>query len=139
MLLGWIDQVGTGISGWCVDTDNPTQSVEIQIFVDGQYHGTTLANQPRPDLKSRGFEYDQIGFSIQAPPISNYRCPTVYGKVGDQIIITTDDARSYGFPIFLAHPFLPNASTSTFSLEHKPGVDAISGKFMERLAIIYLS
>jgi hypothetical protein len=133
MLLGWIDQIGSGISGWCVDTDNPTEPAEVQIFADGQFHGTALANEPRPDLQGMGLGHDRIGFSIPAPPAKDYRCPNVYGKVSNEIIIPTPSARSYGFPVFLAHPFLPDALTSRLRLEHKPSVDVLSDGFTDRL------
>jgi len=133
MLLGWIDQVGTGVSGWCVDTENPKNPVDIQIFIDGKLHGTALANQSRPDLHDLGFGHDQFGFSIEAPLAKNYRCPTVYGKAGDQFIIPTDSARSNRFSVFLAHPFLPDAVSSAFGLEHKPDTDTPSDAFIARL------
>jgi hypothetical protein len=58
---GWGEAVvETGsISGWAVDDANPWRRVEVQLFVDGKFAGTTVAQLSRPDVMAAGWAKDE--------------------------------------------------------------------------------
>ncbi len=58
---GWGEAVveTQSISGWAVDDANPWQRVEVQLFVDGKFVGTTVAQSSRPDVLAAGWAKDE--------------------------------------------------------------------------------
>ncbi|HSS21063.1 MAG TPA: hypothetical protein VLL54_13400 [Pyrinomonadaceae bacterium] len=46
------------ISGWAVNNASPWERVEVQLFVDGHFAGTAIANQSRPDVSAAGWAKD---------------------------------------------------------------------------------
>src|SRR6267143_420364 len=40
---GWSEVTETGISGWVINNAAPWDRVEVQLFVDGSFVGTTFA------------------------------------------------------------------------------------------------
>jgi len=70
--IGTIESVtGTTITGWAYDPDAATSPAEIDIYVDGTYLKTVLANVDRPDLATTlGDAGTQHGFEISLPALS---------------------------------------------------------------------
>ena len=58
---GWGEAVyeSRSISGWVVDNADPWRRVEVQLFVDGKFVGTTVAQQSRPDVVAAGWGKDE--------------------------------------------------------------------------------
>lgn len=47
------------IAGWAINDADPWQRVEVQLFVDGKFHETQVANQSRPDVMAAGWAKDE--------------------------------------------------------------------------------
>ena len=58
---GWGEAIGESksISGWAVDTADPWRRVEVQLFIDGNFVGTTVAQLSRPDVMAAGWAKDE--------------------------------------------------------------------------------
>jgi len=58
---GWGEAVAASqsISGWAVDDADPWGRVEVQLFVDGKFVGTTVAQLSRPDVMAAGWSKDE--------------------------------------------------------------------------------
>ena len=58
---GWGEAVieTRSISGWVVDDADPWQRVEVQLFVDGKFVGTQMADLSRPDVVAAGWAKDE--------------------------------------------------------------------------------
>ncbi len=56
---GWDEITNTGISGWVVNNAAPWDRVEIQLYVDGQFLATRVANEYRPDVLKAGWSRDE--------------------------------------------------------------------------------
>lgn len=67
--LGGLESPSFGmLTGWAADLDDPNAVLIVQILIDGQLHGSFLAQQDRPDLQplmSSTFH----GFTWQLPPL----------------------------------------------------------------------
>jgi hypothetical protein len=56
---GWGEVTDQGIAGWAVDNGSPWERVEVQLFVDGKFFDTALANRSRPDVPAAGWALDE--------------------------------------------------------------------------------
>jgi hypothetical protein len=58
---GWGEAVveARSISGWVVDDADPWRRVEVQLFVDGKFVGTQVAQHSRPDVAAAGWSKDE--------------------------------------------------------------------------------
>ena len=58
---GWGEAVvqERSISGWAVDNGDPWERVEVQLFIDGKFAGTQLAQLSRPDVAKAGWSKDE--------------------------------------------------------------------------------
>lgn len=58
---GWGEAVvaSQSISGWAVDDADPWRRVEVQLFVDGKFAGTQVAQLSRPDVMAAGWAKDE--------------------------------------------------------------------------------
>lgn len=56
---GWSEATDYGIAGWAIDNSSPWERVEVQLFVDGKFHDTVVADRSRPDLSSAGWALDE--------------------------------------------------------------------------------
>jgi hypothetical protein len=58
---GWGEAVPAtqSISGWAVDNADPWRRVEVQLFIDGKFVGTQMAQQSRPDVAAAGWAKDE--------------------------------------------------------------------------------
>jgi hypothetical protein len=57
------------IAGWAVNNGDPWERVEVQLFIDGKFVGTQLAQLSRPDVVAAGWSKDEWhGYSF---PVSD--------------------------------------------------------------------
>ena len=58
---GWGEAVveARSISGWVVDDANPWRRVEVQLFIDGKFMSTQVAELSRPDVVAAGWGKDE--------------------------------------------------------------------------------
>src|SRR6185436_12538596 len=62
---GWGEVSPQAISGWAVNSRNPSERVEVQLFVDDRFVARTVAGQSRPQVVKGGWATDEWhGFSI---------------------------------------------------------------------------
>lgn len=55
LLRGAIDVADAArVAGWAHDPWRPSEAVEVQLYIDGQFAGAGLAGEPRPDLVAAG-------------------------------------------------------------------------------------
>lgn len=58
---GWgeaVDQTRS-IAGWAVNSAEPWQRVEVQLFIDGKLYGAQVAQLSRPDVAAAGWAKDE--------------------------------------------------------------------------------
>jgi hypothetical protein len=59
------------VYGWAVDEAQPARRVEVQLYIDGHFAGTTTANLPRPDVMAAGRSKDELhGFEFTTPALN---------------------------------------------------------------------
>lgn len=58
---GWGEAVlaSRSIAGWAVNSAEPWQRVEVQLFIDGKREGTQVAYLSRPDVHAAGWSKDE--------------------------------------------------------------------------------
>lgn len=56
---GWGEVTKTGISGWVVNNAAPWDRVEVQLFVDGKFVASAVANESRRDVVMAGWSKDE--------------------------------------------------------------------------------
>lgn len=62
---GWGEVTPNAISGWTVNSRNPFERVEVQLFVDDKFIARTVADQSRPQVIAGGWATDALhGFTI---------------------------------------------------------------------------
>jgi Ca2+-binding RTX toxin-like protein len=68
-LQGYIDRIEAPwtIEGWAQDTDNPELPVVLEILLDEQMIGTTLACDHRQDLQDAGIGQGRCAFFLTSP------------------------------------------------------------------------
>jgi hypothetical protein len=65
---GFGEATPDSISGWAVNNRAPWDRVEVQLFIDGHFHASGVANLSRPDVQQAGWSKDEWhGYSF---PIS---------------------------------------------------------------------
>lgn len=47
------------ISGWVTDESRPAERVEVQLYLDGKFAASRLADEPRPDIREAGRAPDE--------------------------------------------------------------------------------
>jgi hypothetical protein len=64
---GSLDYADTkSVRGWVVDRSEPGAAVEVQLYIDGRFAASALADEPRPDVSEKGFAEDERhGFVFQ--------------------------------------------------------------------------
>lgn len=70
---GWGEVTPDGaIAGWVVNNDAPTESVEIQLYVDNSFVSRAVANVLRPDVVAAGWsKHDECGYKINLPSLAD--------------------------------------------------------------------
>lgn len=75
LLRGAVDAADqTHVAGWAYDPLTPKETLDAQLFIDGQFIAAQRADQPRPDLvragatptATHGFRFELSGVSL--PP-----------------------------------------------------------------------
>jgi hypothetical protein len=56
---GWGEVTDYGVAGWAVDNGSRWERVEVQLFIDGNFFNTAVANRSRPDVSSAGLAVDE--------------------------------------------------------------------------------
>jgi len=56
---GWGEVTEHGVAGWAVDNGSPWERVEVQLFIDGKFFNTAVANLSRPDVSAAGQALDE--------------------------------------------------------------------------------
>ncbi len=67
---GWGEATPQGIEGWVVNYWAPWDRVEVQLFIDGHFTATGMANLSRPDVVAAGWAKDQWhGYAFVLPKL----------------------------------------------------------------------
>ncbi|MEK6282251.1 MAG: hypothetical protein AABN95_17990 [Acidobacteriota bacterium] len=67
---GWGEVTESGIAGWAVNNAAPWDRVEVQLYIDGQFIATQVANRSRPDVQNVGWAKDEWhGYAFSAPSV----------------------------------------------------------------------
>src|ERR1700674_1662059 len=62
---GWGEVAQQAISGWAVNSRNPSERVEVQLYVDDKFVARTVASQSRRQVVVGGWATDEWhGFTI---------------------------------------------------------------------------
>lgn len=57
---GWGEAIGSqAIAGWAVNNGAPWERVEVQLFIDGKFYGSQVAEGSRRDVLLRGWAKDE--------------------------------------------------------------------------------
>lgn len=68
---GWGELADTKISGWVVNNAAPWDRVEVQLFIDGEFVASGIANVSRPDVLAAGWSKDEWhGYAFAIPSLS---------------------------------------------------------------------
>jgi hypothetical protein len=69
---GWSDVADARqIAGWAINEAEPAAPVEVQVYIDGRFAGSTMANRARPDVLRAGRSTtESCGFQLQTPPLA---------------------------------------------------------------------
>jgi hypothetical protein len=68
---GWGEATPDAIAGWVVNRSAPWRRVELQLFVDGNFVTSGIANLPRPDVVAAGWSKDEWhGYAFAPPPLT---------------------------------------------------------------------
>jgi hypothetical protein len=68
---GWGEVTDYGVAGWAVNGGSPWERVEVQLFIDGNFSATQVANGSRPDVSSAGWALDQWhGYAFKIDSLS---------------------------------------------------------------------
>ncbi|MEA2206814.1 MAG: hypothetical protein QOE77_3590 [Blastocatellia bacterium] len=63
---GWGEATPKGIAGWAVNQSEPWERVQVQLFIDGQLAGSSVASGSRPDVRAAGWAVDEWhGYEFQ--------------------------------------------------------------------------
>ena len=67
---GTVELTNAGISGWVVNDSAPWDRVEVQLFMDGKFATSAVANQSRRDIVTAGRSTDEWhGYSFPVPSL----------------------------------------------------------------------
>ena len=56
---GSVEVTSEGLSGWVVNSAAPWDRVEVQLFIDGKFVASRVANESRPELVTQGRSKDE--------------------------------------------------------------------------------
>jgi hypothetical protein len=68
---GTVDEANSRhVYGWVVNERAPAMRAEVQLYIDGRFAASRVADLPRPDVKAAGRAADQWhGFDFEMPPL----------------------------------------------------------------------
>lgn len=90
---GWGEAVAEtrSIAGWAVNNASPSERLEVQLFIDGQFHSTQVAQQSRPDVVAAGWARDEWhGYSFalaELPPGAHEARVYAVHRTGDRLTL----------------------------------------------------
>lgn len=59
------------IAGWVVDKAEPSRRVEVQLYIDGAFAASGIADLSRPDVVSAGLAADErCGYGFEIPALA---------------------------------------------------------------------
>ncbi len=70
---GWGEAISGSqtIAGWVVSDSEPWRPIEVQLFIDGKFVGTQIAQSSRPDVSAAGWAKDEWhGYNFVVPMLS---------------------------------------------------------------------
>lgn len=68
---GFGEATPDSIAGWAVNNRAPWDRVEVQLFIDGRYAASGVANLSRPDVANAGWSRDEWhGYSFPVSQLS---------------------------------------------------------------------
>ena len=69
---GWGELTPDGaVAGWVVNQAEPSARVEVQLFIDGRFVASRIAELPRPDVVAAGWTRDdRCGYEFPLPALS---------------------------------------------------------------------
>lgn len=56
---GWSEVTDHGLAGWVVNRGSPWERVEVQLFIDGKFFASQVANGSRPDVPAARWALDE--------------------------------------------------------------------------------
>lgn len=69
---GWGEVLPHEIAGWAVNQAEPSERLEVQLFVDDKFVASTTANQSRPDVVAAGWARDEWhGYRFAVPSLKS--------------------------------------------------------------------
>ena len=77
---GWGEVTPATISGWAFNSRNPSERVEVHLFIDDKFVARTIASESRPDIVNGGWSTDEWhGFTIPVSAMEvGYHVARVY-------------------------------------------------------------
>jgi hypothetical protein len=67
---GFVDTFNDGVvAGWALDQRQPGESIEVDLYIDGEYAGSAAADLPRPDLFAISPASQKKGFRFDVKPL----------------------------------------------------------------------
>jgi hypothetical protein len=67
---GQLESLDAGTAtGWAYDPDAPDKSLNVQLYADGKWVSTVVANTARTDLADKGVQGPAHGFAAPLPPL----------------------------------------------------------------------
>src|SRR5689334_9591225 len=102
---GWGEAINSqAIAGWAVNNASPSERVEVQLFIDGKFQASQVAQLSRPDVVTAGWAKDGshgYNFTLEGLPPGQHEA-RVYALhrsgshitlqlLGDPIPFTVDD------------------------------------------------
>jgi hypothetical protein len=96
---GWGEVTDAGISGWAVNNASPWERVEVQLFVDGKFVASSVANESRRDVAAAGWAKDEWhGYNFPVALPVGYHEARVYALHGSNRL--RKSLQQLGDPIF---------------------------------------
>ena len=67
---GWGEVTNEAIAGWAVNNAEPYQRVPVQLFIDGEFVASSVADLSRPDVSAAGWARDPWhGYLFRLPSL----------------------------------------------------------------------
>jgi hypothetical protein len=68
---GWGEATPDAIAGWAVNNAAPWERVKVQLFIDGHFVASGVANLSRPDVMKAGWSRDEWhGYAFTVPTLT---------------------------------------------------------------------
>jgi hypothetical protein len=68
---GWAEALPHEIAGWAVNQATAAERLQVQLFIDGSFVSTAIADQARPDVVAAGWAADEWhGYKFILPSLN---------------------------------------------------------------------